>query len=255
VRDDNAISSTADGTVTLANNDTSYVEVDPATGAVSDNITGFTAGSIPLAEVTTAAGAITAVTDKRTWAGNGPAGAPGGVSDFTDLGDVPAAYDEAYHILRVNSGVNALEFAAHIYAQDDGFEFYDDATGAVKLAEIGVGGGFAVYDDNGDNAVSWNKTSNHWEFWDPTGAAPRVTWDQSSDFWNWGGQGGVYFDGNGTDGLVFEFNEAAGFTDLNVYDGANYIPGITQQVQILDGDTVTTHTLTFTLGILTGYST
>jgi hypothetical protein len=74
VRDDNAISTTADGTVTLADDDVSYVEVDPATGAVSDNVTGFTAGKIPLAEVTTAAGAITAVVDCRTWAATGPGG-------------------------------------------------------------------------------------------------------------------------------------------------------------------------------------
>jgi len=80
VRDDNAVSDTAAGTVTLADDDTSYVEVDPATGVVSDNVTGFTAGSIPLAEVVTASGAITAVTDRRTWAGNGPAGGGSGAA-------------------------------------------------------------------------------------------------------------------------------------------------------------------------------
>jgi len=66
VRQGTTVSATAAGSVTLADNDTSYVEVNPADGVVSDNITGFTVGRIPLFEVTTAAGAITVVTDKRT---------------------------------------------------------------------------------------------------------------------------------------------------------------------------------------------
>lgn len=65
VRSGTSVSTTAAGTVTLADDDTSYVEVDPATGIVTDNVTGFTFGSIPLFEVTTATGAITGVVDKR----------------------------------------------------------------------------------------------------------------------------------------------------------------------------------------------
>ena len=56
----------AAATTTVADDDVSFVEVDSA-GAVSNNITGFTQGRIPLAEVTAAAGDITVVADKRAW--------------------------------------------------------------------------------------------------------------------------------------------------------------------------------------------
>ena len=54
------------GTTTVADDDVSFVEVD-ISGTVSNNIVGFTQGRLPLAEVTAAAGDITAVVDKRAW--------------------------------------------------------------------------------------------------------------------------------------------------------------------------------------------
>jgi hypothetical protein len=54
----------ANGTVALANNTVNYVE-RTAAGLVSANAVGFTAGRIPMAKVTTAAGAITTVEDWR----------------------------------------------------------------------------------------------------------------------------------------------------------------------------------------------
>ena len=66
VRNDNAITNVVAGHVTLADDDISYVEVDKS-GVITDNITGFTSGKIPLYQVTTATGAITEVLDKRTW--------------------------------------------------------------------------------------------------------------------------------------------------------------------------------------------
>jgi hypothetical protein len=67
VRQGQTVSATVAGTVTLADDDTSYIEVDPATGTVSDNVTGFTIGKIPLFTVVTASGSITTVTDKRAY--------------------------------------------------------------------------------------------------------------------------------------------------------------------------------------------
>jgi len=58
---------TVAGTVTLTDDDTNYVEVSPA-GVVSANVIGWTAGSLPLYEVTTVSGNITAYNDKRSWA-------------------------------------------------------------------------------------------------------------------------------------------------------------------------------------------
>jgi len=52
-------------TLTVADDDTSYVECN-SSGTVSDNTTGFTAGSLPLATVIAAGGDISSVTDDRT---------------------------------------------------------------------------------------------------------------------------------------------------------------------------------------------
>ena len=57
----------AASTVSLTDDNTNYVEITPSSGAVSANITGFTAGRIPLFTVVTASGAITTVTDKRAF--------------------------------------------------------------------------------------------------------------------------------------------------------------------------------------------
>lgn len=61
------------GSLTLPDNDTSYVFVNNA-GAVAFNITGFPNNSIPLAEVVTAAGAVSSVSDRRSylWGHHGP---------------------------------------------------------------------------------------------------------------------------------------------------------------------------------------
>lgn len=66
LRNDNTIVSIVAGTTTVADNDTSFVEVDSA-GTVSNNTVGFTSGRVPLAEVTAVTGDITVVTDKRAW--------------------------------------------------------------------------------------------------------------------------------------------------------------------------------------------
>lgn len=83
VRNGTTISLTAASTVTIADDDTSYIEVDPADGVVSDNITGFTAGKIPLYEVTAASGAITTVVDKRAFLVDVPDVSGFGTGDVT----------------------------------------------------------------------------------------------------------------------------------------------------------------------------
>jgi hypothetical protein len=70
VRNDNVITDTAGGTTVLADDDTNFIEVD-SSGVVTDNIVGFTTGQIPLYTVVTASGAITSVTDERTFASLG----------------------------------------------------------------------------------------------------------------------------------------------------------------------------------------
>jgi hypothetical protein len=61
---DGVTTTIANGTVTLSNAATNYVE-RTAAGVVSKNTVGFSADKIPMAEVTTAGGAITLITDRR----------------------------------------------------------------------------------------------------------------------------------------------------------------------------------------------
>jgi len=66
IRNDNVITDVADQTVVLDDNSTNYVEID-STGTSSSNTIGFTSGNIPIAIVVTSSGAISSITDKRTW--------------------------------------------------------------------------------------------------------------------------------------------------------------------------------------------
>ena len=86
VRNDSVIYDTPAGHVTLADDDTNYVEVNPADGVVSANVVGFTSGQIALFEVVTVSGAIDSVTDQRTWALAGTGGGGGGHTQNTDTG-------------------------------------------------------------------------------------------------------------------------------------------------------------------------
>lgn len=54
------------GSLTLADDDVNYVFVNAA-GAVADNVAGFPSNSAPLAQVTTVAGDITALVDRRAY--------------------------------------------------------------------------------------------------------------------------------------------------------------------------------------------
>lgn len=64
VRKDNAVTKVATGYVALTDNATNYVECSDA-GVVSANVSGYTAGSVPLYAVVTSGGDITSVTDDR----------------------------------------------------------------------------------------------------------------------------------------------------------------------------------------------
>jgi hypothetical protein len=86
VRNDSVIYETDAGHVTLADDDTCYIEVDPADGVVSTNVVGFTSGQIALYKVVTASGEIDDVTDERTWAIAGTGGGGGGHTQNTDAG-------------------------------------------------------------------------------------------------------------------------------------------------------------------------
>lgn len=131
VRNDSVIYDTVAGHVTLADDDTNYVEVDPADGAVSANPTGFTSGRIALFRVTTAASAITNVTDVRTWALAGTGGGGGGHTQNTDIGTTSPT-----------------------------FTLNRDAEGApTQDCKLEVERG-----DETNVAIKWNETENKWQY-------------------------------------------------------------------------------------------
>lgn len=75
IRNDNAVTDKSNQSVSVTDNTTNYVEIDTA-GIANVSTSGFTSGNIPLATVVTASGAITVITDKRTWVAVGGTTAP-----------------------------------------------------------------------------------------------------------------------------------------------------------------------------------
>jgi hypothetical protein len=87
VRNDNVVADTAASTIACTDAVANYIEVNPTTGVVTKNTSGFTSLLIPLFIVTpstTVAGGT--VTDRRTWASLGGGGGGGGHTQNTDTG-------------------------------------------------------------------------------------------------------------------------------------------------------------------------
>lgn len=66
IRDDNTITNKSSQVVALADDTTNFVEINNL-GVASANTTAFTAERIPIAQVVTASGSISTITDKRSW--------------------------------------------------------------------------------------------------------------------------------------------------------------------------------------------
>lgn len=128
----------APGKLTLPDNDDSYIEVDSV--AISQNITGFSAGKFPLAIVTTAAGSITRIQDKRAALGGGGAGAVPPPSVDNRLvringvnGEIQQAAgavlddnDYLYGLERVGIGPDANPPTSPLHVQDDTVDTIED---------------------------------------------------------------------------------------------------------------------------------
>lgn len=74
-----------DDSIVLPDNQVSYVERDPGTGAVSTNVVGWTYALVPMAIVTTAHGRISDVVDSRPHDTSGGGGGGGGCATFACL--------------------------------------------------------------------------------------------------------------------------------------------------------------------------
>lgn len=144
VHNDNVVTTTADGTVTLTNAATNYVEVNISTGAVTANTSSFTSGRIPLFTVVTSGGSISTVTDKRTWARGGGAGSH---AQNTDVGTDAADFK----LLRTVAGA--------------------PSSNATLSVERGT---------SPDVNLRWNETTDKWQFtndgstWEDMGSGSAV---------------------------------------------------------------------------------
>lgn len=110
IRNNNVVTTYAGGTVTVADDATSYIQVSSA-GSVTTNTVGFTAGQFPIAVVVAASGDITSVTDSRAWANivdnssagtivirEVPSGTINGVNDVFTLANTPTAGSEEVYL-------------------------------------------------------------------------------------------------------------------------------------------------------------
>lgn len=143
VHNDNVVTTTADGTVLTTNAVLNYIEVNISTGAVTANTAGFTAGRIPLFNVTPAGSVIATVVDKRTWARGGGAGSH---AQNTDVGTDAAEFK----ILRTVAGAPSSNGSFKVERgtspdvdmrwneTTDKWQFTNDGT---TYTDIGAGGG------------------------------------------------------------------------------------------------------------------
>lgn len=123
VRDDNTIISISATSVPVTDNIVNYIEVDPSTGFVTSNTTGFTTAQIPLAEVTALGGVITTVIDRRTTLFASASGGGGGSVTmlWTTSGATTTTGVVNYPVPVVAQGKATL-------LAGDGFSFYKNYT-------------------------------------------------------------------------------------------------------------------------------
>ena len=161
VRFDNTVTDIAASTVALTDDKTNYVQVN-LSGTVSRNITGFTAGQIPIRQVVVASGVQTTSTDKRTW--------------FQSYGERPSVLgltDGTYDIDIPTNGMAAAKFMLgdsstivwfYLNTAPPGWKV--TTTGAdtvlgVSDKDVGDGGGdYDVEGGNPDGSATWTQP-NH----------------------------------------------------------------------------------------------
>jgi len=124
------------GTLALTASATNYIELDPATGTVSKNTTGFTAGRIPLYTAVTSTVAVTAYTDYR-------------LSACQPFGRLAKAMSDANATLNQAEAMNnVLEFTGTLTAARNivlplvprQYTVFNNTTGGFGLQFIGASG-------------------------------------------------------------------------------------------------------------------
>jgi hypothetical protein len=132
----------ANGEVTLAASATNYVEADPATGAVSVNQTGFTAGRTALHQIVTVGSTVSSHADLRVLGGgSGGSGTVKSVNTKTPDGS-GAVTLTASDVGAETSGAASAAITAHEAASDPHSQYQ-------KEAEKGAANGYASLDSGG----------------------------------------------------------------------------------------------------------
>lgn len=134
--------SIANGTITLTASATNYLQADPATGAVSKNTTGFTAGMTPLYSVVAGASTVTSYTDFRVGGGGGGGGAVASVNGQT--GEVALT---AADVGADASGAALAAVSAHVAVADPHPQYLTAAEGNSAYE---VAGAVATHTESAD---------------------------------------------------------------------------------------------------------
>ena len=168
VRFDNTVTDIAASTVALTDDKTNYVQVN-LSGTVSRNITGFTAGQIPIRQIVVASGVQTTSTDKRAWFQSGPQDLSStanptfvrpvvtGLNDGTNNVDIPTNGMAAAKFMLGDSSTIVWFY---LNTAPPGWKV--TTTGAdtvlgVSDKDVGDGGGdYDVEGGNPDTAASWD---------------------------------------------------------------------------------------------------
>ena len=142
VRNNNTIFSAASGTVTLGTSARHFIEVDPTTGTVSHNLSGYTSGFIALRFIQTSGSVSISNTDARTWAVLGGSG--GGALTLSgttatswalNIGMSAAATPVSHATYEVRRGSGAT-VALRWNETDDQWEFTNDGTAYIAMRGI-----------------------------------------------------------------------------------------------------------------------
>ena len=184
LRVDSTITSVADGTVSLTDDSTNYVELDPSAGTMSANTTGFTDGQIPVREVVTSSGSQTSSTDRRSWiVGDQVFYATGLVKELPCKDQIvsrPELKDYAVTHNNVSSSSGAVTFDCETGNSFD-ITLTEDVT-SITLSNPPASGNYGeiviefVQDGTGGRTVSGWPASVKW----PGGTAPTITSDANA---------------------------------------------------------------------------
>jgi hypothetical protein len=159
MRVDGVLTTISDGTVSLTNGATNYIEATRA-GVVSANTSAFTAGRIPLFTAVTASSAISTLTDYRVWAEPQHVGSVLAKTWPSDADYTLSAAEAAAKYIVVSGGSLTAQRDLEVPLNGDWF-VQNDTTGgqAIRVVEAGSPQSAGVVIANGSGAFVYGDGS------------------------------------------------------------------------------------------------